>query len=305
MLNVHQLNVFVTAVDTLSFTKTAKRLHLTQSGVSQQIKALESHLGVDLFLRKGRQLAITDAGNVLLPMAREIVEGSIRAAERMELIKEEIHGQLIVGCNAAAGKYILPILCAKFHRHYPLVRITCQVLPQDLTLSKLAEGDIHFAFTTAGELNPGSAEFRLFLQEPLVLIVPDGHRWLSRGQIEPEELYEERFIMREPNSGSYTNTKQALAELGIDIEKLAVLMETGASEAICLAVQEGLGVGIVSKMIVRKICGDKARFVRIRGLDIHQNIYFGRQVVLPPSGAQAAFWDFICGLDASIFQPKD
>ncbi|UCD53573.1 MAG: LysR family transcriptional regulator, partial [Phycisphaerales bacterium] len=78
MLNSHQLNVFVTAVETLSFTKTAKRLHLTQSGVSQQIKALEGHLGVELFLRKGRQLAVTDAGNVLLPMAREIVEGSIR-----------------------------------------------------------------------------------------------------------------------------------------------------------------------------------------------------------------------------------
>ena len=88
MLNLHQLNVFVTAAETLSFTKTAKRLHLTQSGVSQQVKALENHLGIDLFLRKGRRLAVTDAGKVLLPMAREIVEGSIRAAERMELIKK-------------------------------------------------------------------------------------------------------------------------------------------------------------------------------------------------------------------------
>ena len=301
MLGTHQLNVFVTAVETLSFTKTAKRLHLTQSSVSQHIKALESQLGVELFLRQGRTLAVTDAGNVLLPMAREIVEGSIRAAERMELIKKQVHGHLIVGCNAASGKYVLPILCAKFHKQYPMVRITCQVLPQDLTLSRLAEGDAHFAFTDAWGFDPGSAEFRLYLREPLVLIVPQGHRWLDRGEIDPEELNEERFIMREPNSGPYVTVERALAELGIDIQKLDVLLETGASEAIALAVQQGLGVGFVSKMIVKRICRGRVGQVQVRGLDIQQSIYFARQIVRPPSGAQAAFWEFICGLDTSIF----
>jgi len=301
MLNVHQLNVFVTAAETLSFTRTAKRLHLTQSSVSQHIKALEHQLGVELFLRKARTLAVTDAGRVLLPMAREIVNGSIRAAERMELIKKEVHGHLIVGCNAASGKYVLPVLCAKFHKQYPLVRITCQVLPQDLTLGRLAEGESHFAFTDAGEFDPSIGEFRLYLQEPLALIAPKGHRWLGRKAIEPHELHEERFIMREPGSGPYINTKRALANLGIDIQKLNVLLETGASEAIALAVQQGLGVGFVSKMIVAKICRDSVGLVAVQGLDIRQNIYFGRQIVQPPTGAQAAFWDFICDLDTSIF----
>ena len=93
MLNIHQLDVFITAAETLNFTATAKRSHLTQSSVSQIIKTLETQLGMELFKRKGRALQITDAGNMLLPMAREIVQGSIRAAERMELLKKEIHGQ--------------------------------------------------------------------------------------------------------------------------------------------------------------------------------------------------------------------
>ena len=305
MLNVHQLNVFVTAVETLSFTRTAKRLHLTQSSVSQHIKALENQLGLALFLRKGRTLTVTEAGNILLPMAREIVQGSIRAAERMKLIQQEVHGHLIVGCNAASGKYILPIVCAKFQRQYPLVRITCQVLPQDLTLGRLAEGEVDFAFTDAGEFEPAAAEFRLYLQESLVLAVPEGHSWLNRKSIEPEELYEERFIMREPGSGPYVNTKRALAQLGIDIHKLSVLLETGASEAIALAIQQGLGVGFISRMIVRKICRGNVGIVQVDGLDICQNIYFGRQTVRPPSGAQAAFWDFICTLDTSIFNADE
>ncbi|MCP4612618.1 MAG: LysR family transcriptional regulator [Planctomycetes bacterium] len=302
MLNVHQLNVFVTAAETLNFTQTAKRMHLTQSSVSQIIKTLENQLEVKLFKRKARTLTITDAGNVLLPLAREIVEGSIRASERMELMKQKVHGHLIVGCNTAPGKYVLPILLAKFNEVYPLVRFTCKVLPQDQALNKLSEGDIHFAFTNVGEMNHGTTEIQLYLQEPLVLIVPNGHNWTKQKEIEPEELLDERFIMREPGSGTYTNVKRGLAELGIDIAKLNVFMEMGTSEAIALAVQQGLGVGFISNMIVQKICQDSVYSVKVKGLDIIQNIYFGRQTVQPASSAEVAFWNFIRDLDTSIFK---
>ncbi|MHC4207549.1 MAG: LysR substrate-binding domain-containing protein [Planctomycetota bacterium] len=302
MLNIHQLNVFITAAETMNFTVTAKRLHLTQSSVSQIIKALEGQLDVELFKRKARTLTITDAGNMLLPMAREIVEGSIRAAERMELMKKEVHGHIIVGCNTAPGKYVLPILLSRFNEEYPLVRFTCKVLPQDQTLIKLAEGDIHFAFTNIGDMDQGRTEIQLYLQEPLVLIAPNGHAWTEQDQIEPEQLYEERFIMREPGSGTYRGVKTGLAELGIDIAKLDVFMEMGTSEAIALAVQQGLGVGFISNMIVRKICRDDVSIVKIRDLEILQNIYFGRQTVQPASSAEAAFWNFIRGLDTSIFK---
>ncbi|MHC4534693.1 MAG: LysR substrate-binding domain-containing protein [Planctomycetota bacterium] len=302
MLNVHQLNVFVTAAETLNFTQTAKRMHLTQSSVSQIIKTLESQLEVKLFKRKARTLTITDAGNVLLPMAREIVEGSIRASERMEVMKQKVYGHLVIGCNTAPGKYVLPVLLAKFNEVYPLVRFTCKVLPLDQALSKLSEGDINFAFTNVGEMNHGTTEIKLYLQEPLVLIVPNGHKWTEQKEIEPEELLEERFIMREPGSGTYTNVKRGLAELGIDIAKLNVFMEMGTSEAIALAVQQGLGVGFISNMIVQKICQDNVHSVKVRGLDIIQNIYFGRQTVQPASSAEVAFWNFIRDLDTSIFK---
>jgi DNA-binding transcriptional LysR family regulator len=302
MLNIHQLNVFITAAETLNFTATAKRSHLTQSSVSQIIKTLENQLGIELFKRKGRTLQITDAGNMLLPMAREIVEGSIRAAERMELIKKEVHGHIVVGCNTAPGKYVLPILLSKFNEVYPLVRFTCKVLPQEQTLNQLAEGDIHFAFTNIGDMDQGTTEIQLYLQEPLVLIVPSGHTWTQHDQIEPERLYEERFVMRESGSGTYRNVKRGLAEHGIDIAKLNVFMEMGTSEAIALAVQQGLGIGFISQMIVKKICRDNVNVVKIRDLQILQNIYFGRQTVRPATSAEVAFWNFIRDLDTSIFK---
>ena len=253
MLNLHQLSVFVTAAETLNFTVTARRMHMTQSSVSQIIKTLESQLEVALFKRNARKVTLTDAGAVLLPMARDIVEGSIRAAERMELMKQEVHGHLVVGCNTAPGKYVLPVLLAKFNEVYPLVRFTCRVLPQNQALTKLAEGEIHFAFTNAGDMDQGRTEIQVYMREPLVLIAPEEHPWCKRDRIEPEELYEGRFIMREPGSGTFENVKRGLGEIGIDIGDLKIFMEMGTSEAIALAVQQGLGIGFVSEMIVRKI----------------------------------------------------
>ena len=301
MLNVHQLNVFVIAAETLNFTQTAKRLHLTQSSVSQHIKSLENQLGIHLFERKGRSLEITDAGIVLLPMAREIVEDSIRAAEQMELLKNEIHGHLIVGCNTAPGKYILPILLAKFHQQYPLVRISCQVLPARQVQEGMAEGEIHFTLSNVADSSSEGAEYMLYLEEPIELIAPLDHPWAERGEIDPEDLFEEQFICREKSSGTYQNVARGLMEVGVDIDKLDTFLEMGTSEALALAVEQGLGVGFVSKMILETICPGRLAVVKVRGLKVLQPIFLGRQTAFPATSAQAAFWDFVREAGEEIF----
>ena len=301
MLNIHQLNVFVVAAETLNFTQTAKRLHLTQSSVSQHIKSLETQLEVELFHRKGRSLEITEAGRILLPMAREMVEGSIRVAEQMELLKDEIHGHLVVGCNTAPGKYLLPTLLSKFHQEYPLVRISCQVLPMAQTLQGLSEGNVHFSICNLDEESNEFGEFQLYLEEPIVLIAPHNHPWTEKESISPEELYEEKFIMREEASGTYRNVKHGLMDIGVDIEKLDTFLEMGTSEALALAVEQGLGVGFVSKMILDKICPGRLSIVNVHDLNIVQPIYIGRQTTSPATAAQAAFWEFIRDAGIEIF----
>jgi DNA-binding transcriptional LysR family regulator len=305
MLNVHQLNVFLIAAETLNFTQTAKRLHLTQSSVSQHIKSLEVQLGVELFRRQGRTLEMTDAGQVLLPLARDIVDGSIRAAEQMELLKKEIHGHLIVGCNTAPGKYLLPMLLARFHGQYPLVKITCQVLPLQQTIDDLSNGTMHFALSNVEDVQYDSCEFQLLLEEPILLIAPPDHPWAERGEIEPEELLDVQFIMREKTSGSYRYVKRSLLDVGIEIERLDTFLEMGTSEALALAVEKGLGVGFVSNLILENICPGRVAIVKVKGLEISQPIYFGRQTAHTTSGAQAAFWDFIQEIGPDIFSLKE
>lgn len=293
MLNAHQLNVFVVAAETLNFTQTARRLHLTQSSVSQHIKALEAQLETDLFVRRGRAIELTDAASILLPLAQEIVQDTIRAEEKMEMLKEEVYGLLVIGCNTAPGKYVLPLLLAEFHKLYPMVKIACQVMPKEQVLEKMNEGEVHFAMMHLEQRERQEANFHLYIREPISLIAPLGHPWRDKEVIEPGELLSEKFIMREESSGTYASVRDSLERVGVDAAKLDTFLTMGTSEAIALAVKKGLGVGFISTMIMTKICPEQVEPIRVRGAEIFQDIYIGRQTNRPITGAQAAFWDFI------------
>jgi DNA-binding transcriptional LysR family regulator len=293
MLDVHQLNVFLASAQTLNFTRAAQQLHMTQPSVSQHIRALENHFDLELFIRNGRNLELTDAGMALLPLAREAVSLSIRIDETMESLKGNIYGHLMVGCSTTPGKYILPQLLARFHQIYPQVRVTCRVSPQVSALRDLAEGNIHFAMFSVENEDYQDLEAISFYCDPIVLIAPLDHPWAARGEIEPGELMEATFIMRETESGTYSAVRQALAEHNLSIGDLHVLITLGNAEAIALSVQEGLGVGFISQLVIDRLCSGKVAQVSIRRMNICRSIKIARNQRRPATGAQTTFWEFI------------
>lgn len=293
MLDLHQLNIFVTAAETLSFTETAQRLNLSQPAVSQHIKALERHFNVTLFQRTGKGLRLSDEGSVLLPLAKEMVYQSVRVEEMMASLHGDIFGNLLVGCSTTPGKYVLPQILAALNRRHPRVKVTCHVASQRQALDMLCSGEIHFALSSLVNCSHPNAEFRLFMRDPVVLIAPEDHPWAGRKAIQPEELLTERYIMREPESGTYEVLSRALHGVGIEMEALNSIMMLGNSEAIALAVQEGLGLGFVSYMIATRITHRGVKIIPVDGLKICRAIYIGRQTVHPPTAAQIAFWDLV------------
>lgn len=293
MLDIHQLNVFLVAAETLNFTQAAQRLHMTQPSVSQHIQALERHFSTALFIRSGRSLELTEPGLALIPMAREAVRLSTRIEESLASLHGDIQGHLMVCCSTTPGKYVLPHLLARFHHLYPQVRVTCNVIGQNQALEMLVKGDVHFALTSLTSDPDPELEFRKFINDKIILIAPLNHPWAPNGSIHPSELSQGHFILREEESGTYTSVRDALATSNISIKDLKTLLTLGNSEAIALAVQEGLGVGFVSEMVVERLAQGKVAKVEIQGIDIDRQIYFGRHSRRPATAAQTAFWDFI------------
>lgn len=303
MLDIHQLNVFLVAAETLNFTQTAQQLHMTQPSVSQHIQYLERHFDIELFIRNGRNLELTDAGMALLPLAREAVALSIRTDELMDSLKGSIYGHLIVCCSTTPGKYILPNLLARFHHRHPEVRVTCQVTSQTDALRSVAEGESHFALFSVDHTRYADIEAISFICDPIVLIAPLNHPWAERGEIDPGELLNGEFIMREPSSGTFNTVNEALSLQNISINDLRILITLGNAEAIALAVQEGIGVGFVSQMVVERLCKDKVAEVRLRGMEICRQIYVGHNCRRPATNAQTAFWNFLTAEKKTQAQP--
>ena len=293
MTDIHRLKVFLTAAETTNFTETARRLHMTQPSVSQHIQALEQHFDVALFDRAGRYLQLTEAGEQLAPLVQELVRQWVHIEETMETMKGEVAGHLLVGCSTTPGKYIVPQLLAQFHERYPRVKVSCHVSSQEHSLQMLCDGDVHCALASAPHTTYGEIEFERLITDPISLIAPTNHPWAARGVIDPEDLCEAQFIMREDGSGTRNAVRDALAEVGVMESDLDTLITLGNSEAIALAVQEGLGVGFVSNIVVSRLVDKRVCVVDIRGVSIARDIYFCHHVRRPATMAQSAFRAFV------------
>lgn len=293
MLDAHQLNVFLTAAETLNFTEAARLLNMTQPSVSQHIQTLEQHFQTSLFIRSGRQLTLSDAGLALMPMARQMVRLSVRIDETMESLRGEVHGYLRVGCSTTSGKYVLPFLLAHFLRQHPKVQATCQVTPRAQAVEDLCDGKVHIALASPEEFSRREVEYRLFFTDPILLIVPNHHPWAFRELIEPEELMEADFILREEGSGTREVAEKGLRDLDLDLEDLNTILTLGNSEAIALAVQEGLGVGFVSRFVSSRLVAEGVKPVAVRGLSLHQDVYIAQNTRQQATKAQCALWQFV------------
>jgi DNA-binding transcriptional LysR family regulator len=293
MLDAHQLNVFLVAAELENFTQAARHLHLSQPSVSAHVQALERQLDTQLFHRSGRHIALTEAGQALLPLAREMVQLSIHVEESIASLAGAVVGHLMLGCSTAAGKYVLPRLMSHFLSLHRQVQMTCNVMTRKTVLEALLDGTVHLAITSAREFSR-EIEYQHFNTDKIVLIVPADHPWASRSQIEPQELLTEKFLLREKTSGTRQALEQGLLEHGIYVEQLQTVLVMANSESLRTAVEEKIGVSFISRLVASAgMLLGRVVEVKVKGVELEQQLYIGRNTKRPATKVQTAFWEFI------------
>ncbi len=293
MLDVYELKVFLVAAETENFSEAARQLNLTQPAVSMQIRSLEKKLGVDLFFRAGRSLALTEQGKVLMSMARDMVNHAIQIEEEIESLKGEVVGHLKIDCSTATGKYFLPHLAARFRRCYPAVQMTIYNHSRDVVINELCEGAVQLIVVSAPPACR-DVEYRHFFTDHVVLIIPIDHPWAERDIISVEELREADFILRDQLSGTREEVEQVLTEVGLSVNDLNVVMEIGNSEAISMAVEEGIGAAFVSRTVAKRgIELGKIKEISVAGLSLKREVFIAHSLRYPATRAQSEFWNFV------------
>ncbi len=297
MLPLDSLYVFVVAAELKNFSRAARRLHLSQPAVSQHIQHLEKRLGVKLFERNGRRVRLSAAGETLLPMARDLIRASKQFEEVALTLSGEVVGLLTVGCSTTSGKYVLPPLLARFRRKYPLVKGLVKVGMRDQVIDWLQAGEVDLAITSE-RINRSGIHYRHFFEDEIVLIVPKDHPWARLERVPPQALYEEKFIMRDPSSGTYMALVEALDQAGIDVERLECVLTLGNSEATIMAVEEGIGLGFVPRLAAERCLAlGRIKVVELEGVPMRRWLYIAYNSMRAKTPALNAFCEFMEELD--------
>ena len=244
-----QIKIFKTVVEKGGFSLAAQELHMTQSSVSQQIQALEAYFGMKLFDRMYRKIIVTQAGAALYPYAIELERLYQDADKTMQALKEDIAGQLRIGCSMTIGEYVMPSILVSFSRMHPLVSISMDVANTEQITSMVIGGSISLGFIEGHYEKMDMLTDKQFAGDQLIVIAPIDSK-LSLKPMSLAELMNARWVTREKDSGTRIIFEEYLAARGLDPQKLNVVLEMGSTQAVKEAVKAGMGIAAISGLTV-------------------------------------------------------
>lgn len=244
-----QLRAFEATARLSSVTGAARELHLTQPTVSVQLRELAATIGEPLFESAGRGIRLTQAGEALQQTAGELGDCWRRFESRLAELNGLVRGSLRIAAVTTA-EYFVPDLVGPFAAAHPGVEIELAVENRDRVVARLQRGidDMAVMMMPPDDL---PLERRPFLDNPLVVVAPAGHPLAGR-RLRLASLARERWLMREPGSGTRMAAEQHFAEAGFTP---TVAMSLGSNEAIKHAVGAGLGIALLSMVAVRPPVG--------------------------------------------------
>ncbi|MGH3171085.1 MAG: LysR family transcriptional regulator [Trebonia sp.] len=155
-MELRQLEYFVAVAEEANFTRAAARVHISQSGVSAQIRQLERELGQALLDRSARIVRLTETGTAFLPHARAALDAAASARQAVDELAGLVRGKVAVGMVSGCALPSLAELLAGFSRRYPGVTITLSEGPSDELVRSLRQGELDLALIgAAGGPVPG------------------------------------------------------------------------------------------------------------------------------------------------------
>jgi DNA-binding transcriptional LysR family regulator len=194
-VEIRQLRYFVAVAEELHFSRAAARLHLAQSALSAQIRALERELGGPLLVRTTRRVTLTPAGEALLADAREILAGLDSATARARALLRGEGTALVIGTLGPAPGGVLAPLLARFGARHPDVRVELRAFDFNDTVLGLRERRADLAFVYA-PLDEPDLVLTPLLTEQRMVVLPRSHRLAHRRELRPAELAGEIFVMQ-------------------------------------------------------------------------------------------------------------
>ncbi|KUL22285.1 LysR family transcriptional regulator [Actinoplanes awajinensis] len=242
------------------FTRAAERLHVAQSAVSAQIRSLEAELGVALFARTTRRVALTPAGELFVARARRVLAELDGARLELGEITAVVTGRVTVGATAVLGRYDLPAALARFHDQFPGIALRLRSGLVTGLLGALDGGELDLVIGPVHSDLPPRFDALPLAEEQLVLALPTGHPLEGPGRITLGELRDESFVCLPEGSGLRWILDDAARTAGFTPR---VPFETHSPQSIRELVAAGLGVALLARSVAES---DQGPAIVVRAL---------------------------------------
>ena len=262
-LTLANVRVFEALARLASFSRAAEALGVSQPYVSAQIAALEARVGVQLFRRAGRRAYLTESGRLLHAHAVRIIATFEDAERSLADARGVVAGPLSIATTATPAACLLPGCLERFLAAYPGVSVSLRIFGSPDVERAVLEGRCDLGVLVSEPVAGGFTVEAVGTDE-LVVVVSRRHPLAGRGEVTPEELARERFLSREPSSGTRRFVESCFGKIGVHLQ---YGLELNNNEAIKALVASNLGVSILSRQTVRfELLAGNLAALRVKGL---------------------------------------
>jgi DNA-binding transcriptional LysR family regulator len=264
-MDLRQLEIIRAIAETGSFTDAGKRLAVSQSAISRQVLALERELRENVFLRVGRRVRITSAGEALLHLSHRVFQDLAETVDRITDQERSLVGSLRLAGGMTVSLYLFPTLLREFGRAHPQVDVKITAGPTDKCLALIRAGTADLGLLTL-PVDDSDLVVTPALDEELLLVTAITHPLARKRRVFPRDLRGERFVLFEAGSTSrrivddFLRREQIEPRVVTDTENVELLKNLARAE---------LGVTIVPyQAVAREIAAGQLFCTRIQGTSL-------------------------------------
>lgn len=272
-MDIKQLKYFVAITEEGSISRAAKRLHMAQPPLSQQLKALEAELGIELFERNTRKLEITSAGEALYHKAKQILKLMDISIKEVKDINDGLAGKLSIGTVSAAGATFLPQLISNFHKKFP--NVTFEIIDEDTStiIQLLSKGLIDIGIIRT-PCNTEGFELINLPEEPMIVASKIDYWDKNKSIINIKELYQLPLVLHR----RYEKTIEELCNKNGFSPN--IICRSNDVRTILLWANAGIGVAIIPKNCLKLIPNSKLHYRELK----EKELMVGTAILWPKSG---------------------
>jgi DNA-binding transcriptional LysR family regulator len=242
---INALRAFAAAAAEGSFSAAARRLGLSQPSISEHIRSLESHYGLTLFERAGREVRLTAAGQKLYEHSARLLAALDDLERDLQALKDGTAGVLEVAASPIPGEAILPLLLPRFQEAQPGVQIRESLAEARAVADRLLRREVEVALV-GGPFHDDRIDAAFLARDEFALVARRDHPLAGRGPLSASDVCRYPLVLRSEGSGARTAVEAALMTAGVKRDSIQIAAELGSTSAVKQAVEAGLGVGFVS-----------------------------------------------------------